>query len=136
MKKRSKKGFTLAELLIVVAIIGVLVAIMFPVFGAQLNKARLAADLANVRAAYSEEVANAMLGTATDITASTSGVGEDGKITIQKSALTDVLKYATATDLTVNTTEHTVKLEYKGYEGSFEYDEDVTIAETPVTPGP
>ncbi len=54
MKIREKKGFTLAELLIVVAIIAVLVAIAIPVFTAQLEKAREATDLANVRSAYAE----------------------------------------------------------------------------------
>lgn len=51
---RNKKGFTLAELLIVVAIIAVLVAIAIPVFTAQLEKSREATDLANVRSAYAE----------------------------------------------------------------------------------
>ena len=51
-KKLNKKGFTLAELLIVVAIIGVLVAISIPIFTAQLEKAREATDLANLRSAY------------------------------------------------------------------------------------
>ena len=47
--KNSKRGFTLAELLIVVAIIAVLVAVAIPVFTAQLNKAKYATDLANIR---------------------------------------------------------------------------------------
>lgn len=38
--KISRKGFTLAELLIVVAIIAVLVAVAIPVFGSQLEKSR------------------------------------------------------------------------------------------------
>ena len=46
-----KKGFTLAELLIVVAIIAVLVAVSIPVFTNQLEKAREATDAANIRAA-------------------------------------------------------------------------------------
>ena len=53
MKKirTSKKGFTLAELLIVVAIIGVLVGISIPIFTSQLEKSREATDVANLRAA-------------------------------------------------------------------------------------
>lgn len=60
MKKtlHNKKGFTLAELLIVVAIIAVLVAIAIPIFTAQLEKAREATDAANIRAAYAEVSAN------------------------------------------------------------------------------
>ena len=51
---RNKKGFTLSELLIVVAIIGVLVAISIPIFTSQLHKAEVATDWANVRAYYAE----------------------------------------------------------------------------------
>ena len=51
-KFKSQKGFTLAELLVVVAIIAVLVAVAIPVFSAQLKKARLAVDEANIREAY------------------------------------------------------------------------------------
>ena len=58
-KKLNKKGFTLAELLVVVAIIGVLVAISIPIFTSQLEKAKEATDAANFRAAYAEaQVAN------------------------------------------------------------------------------
>ena len=50
--KLNKKGFTLAELLIVVAIIAVLVAVSIPIFTSQLEKSREATDAANLRAAY------------------------------------------------------------------------------------
>lgn len=53
-KKLNKKGFTLAELLVVVAIIGVLVAISIPIFTSQLEKSRDAVTASNVRAAYAE----------------------------------------------------------------------------------
>ena len=58
MKKimKNKKGFTMAELLIVVAIIAVLVAIAIPVFTAQLEKSREATDQANIRSAYAEVI--------------------------------------------------------------------------------
>lgn len=54
MKRLNKKGFTLAELLIVVAIIAVLVAISIPIFTAQLEKSRDAVTLSNIRAAYAQ----------------------------------------------------------------------------------
>ena len=54
--KKNNKGFTLAELLIVVAIIAVLVAIAIPVFTTQLEKSREATDLANLRSAYAEQM--------------------------------------------------------------------------------
>ena len=53
-KMHDKKGFTLAELLIVVAIIAVLVAVAIPVFNTQLTKSRQATALANLRSAYAE----------------------------------------------------------------------------------
>ncbi len=51
---QSERGFTLAELLIVVAIIGVLTAVAIPVFTSQLEKSREATDLANVRSAFAD----------------------------------------------------------------------------------
>ena len=57
----SKKGFTLAELLVVVAIIGILVSVSIPIFTAQLEKSREATDLANLRSAYAAAVYNAQM---------------------------------------------------------------------------
>ncbi|MDD5802937.1 type IV pilin protein [Blautia sp. HCP3S3_H10_1] len=51
---RKNRGFTLAELLIVVAIISALVAISIPIFSSQLHKAKVATDWANLRSYYAE----------------------------------------------------------------------------------
>ena len=71
-KFTNKKGFTLMEMLIVVAIIAVLVAIAIPTFSGQLEKARQATDIANIRVAYAEATVNALesangTGTATSV---------------------------------------------------------------------
>jgi prepilin-type N-terminal cleavage/methylation domain-containing protein len=67
MRRRMKndKGFTLAELLIVVAIIAVLVAVSIPIFSAQLEKAREATDVANFRAAKAAFIVALLDGTMT-----------------------------------------------------------------------
>ena len=54
----SRSAFTLAELLIVVAIIGILVAVSIPVFTTQLEKAKENTDIANLRAAKAAAVAH------------------------------------------------------------------------------
>ena len=52
MKKlMNKKGFTLMEMLIVVAIIVILVAIAIPTFSSSLDDAKAATDAANLRGA-------------------------------------------------------------------------------------
>ena len=59
MKKlmKNKKGFTLMEMLIVIAIIVILVAIAVPTFTSQLGKANQAANDANFRAAKAQAAA-------------------------------------------------------------------------------
>ena len=78
--KENKKGFTLAELLIVVAIIAVLVAISIPIFNSQLEKSREATDMANIRAAYAE-VQAAALAEETTGNATVTGTGNSVVVT-------------------------------------------------------
>lgn len=49
MKKNNKKGFTLVELVIVVAVMAILVAIAIPTVGAITNKAKTAVDNSNAK---------------------------------------------------------------------------------------
>ena len=72
MKRNNNKGFTLAELLIVVAIIAVLVAIAIPVFTSQLEKSREATDTANIRSKYAEVMTQILTDDKTDLTAEVS----------------------------------------------------------------
>ncbi|WP_295579330.1 type II secretion system protein [uncultured Oscillibacter sp.] len=120
--RKNKKGFTLAELLVVVAIIGVLVAVSIPVFGSALEKANNARDLANVRAAYAELLLDKM-------TDQDFGSG-DPKITIALSDIVD--KAGIATDRKTNVKYSggaggTISIEKAG---SFKVDNDVTITTT------
>ncbi len=115
MKKMNKKGFTLAELLIVVAIIAVLVAIAIPVFNAQLEKSREATDIANVRSAYAEVVAtylaenSAAQATVTPTQKQASWQGQAGKLAVQvdgtESFITYSAKLATEGSYTVSITD-------------------------------
>lgn len=51
-KFTNKKGFTLMEMLIVVAIIAILIAVAIPTFNNALNKAKVGTDTANIRSGY------------------------------------------------------------------------------------
>ncbi len=52
MKKRNKKGFTLIELVVVIAILGILAAILVPVISGFIETANQATDNANARLVY------------------------------------------------------------------------------------
>lgn len=49
MKKQVKKGFTIVELVIVIAVIAILAAVLIPTFSSLIQKARLSADTQAVR---------------------------------------------------------------------------------------
>lgn len=61
-KFRNQKGFTLIEMLIVVAIIAILIAVSIPLVGNALDKTRHATDAANERAAKAEILLQYMAG--------------------------------------------------------------------------
>lgn len=60
-RKRNKKGFTLAELLIVVAIIAILVAIAIPAFSNSLKQAKIGVEQANARSTHGQAMTSYMV---------------------------------------------------------------------------
>ena len=111
MKKlKNSKGFTLMEMLIVVAIIAILVAIAIPTFTKQLEKAREATDMANLRSAYAEVMAAAL----------TSGDEADGTI-----GNTGVVKAGNVFSKTVEATQ-----KQAGWEGDDPVIGSVTVSKT------
>lgn len=66
-KLRKSGGFTLVEMLIVVAIIAILVVVSIPLVGNSLDKARTAADDANERAAKAAALTEYMLSETTPV---------------------------------------------------------------------
>ena len=60
MNKMNKKGFTLIEMLVVIAIIAVLVSIIVPVVGNSTTKAAAATNAANLRSVMAEVAAKHM----------------------------------------------------------------------------
>ncbi len=77
MRKRfqsNRKGFTLAELLIVVAIIAVVIAIAIPIINKQLEKSREAADIYTMRQAASAAIELYYAGVKDSATAQAAGM--------------------------------------------------------------
>lgn len=101
MKRLNKKGFTLAELLIVIAIIAILIAIAIPAFSASLRSARLAVDHSNIRAMYAV-LRTAELTNSVDDASSATGalVGGDTDITVYLKKDGTVVSYSGTGDYT------------------------------------
>lgn len=58
MKKMNKKGFTIVELVIVIAVIAILAAVMIPTFSGVVGKAQASANLQKARNAYAQYTAD------------------------------------------------------------------------------
>ena len=97
--RKNEKGFTLAELLIVVAIIGVLVAISIPIFTSQLEKSRDAVTLANLRAAYAEAQAEYLTANGKDSSTTENGQTVTYDATAQTVTVSKVASKGTADGL-------------------------------------
>lgn len=60
MKKMNKKGFTIVELVIVIAVIAILAAVLIPTFSGIVEKANYSAALQQATNAFKEAYANAL----------------------------------------------------------------------------
>lgn len=101
MKRNNKKGFTIVELVIVIAVIAILAAVLIPTFSNVIEKANLSSDQQAARNAYVAYVADQdgdKIGPATSATYKY--VGKNFVITIKDEAVvtTDKAKKETFTD--------------------------------------
>ena len=78
MKRNNKKGFTIVELVIVIAVIAILAAVMIPTFGGIIKKANLSSVQQAATSAYKEAYALAISdGEIKDLDANDNVTGED-----------------------------------------------------------
>ena len=80
MKKLNKKGFTLIEMLVVIAIIAILVAIVVPTVTSATGKSKAATDAANLRSALAEATILALNGDDVPEDAASYGVPATSKL--------------------------------------------------------
>ncbi|MGY3725415.1 prepilin-type N-terminal cleavage/methylation domain-containing protein [Granulicatella balaenopterae] len=92
--KDRQNGFTIAELLITVAIIGGLVAISIPIISGQLKKSRAAVDAANVRSAKAAAVSDYLV----DCITSEETYYYDASQGVVKDSADDIKAYGKSTD--------------------------------------
>lgn len=103
MKKlTNKKGFTLIEMLVVIAIIAVLVAIIIPVVSSATTKAAAATDAANMRSLKAEIVTAYLSDGAGDGKAISLGTAADGKQSVTLN--TSKIKYPAMKEFKVGDT--------------------------------
>lgn len=78
MKKMNNKGFSLVELIVVIAIMAVLVGVLAPQFIKYVESSRRSTDISNaqnIQSAVLADIANGVLTTGSSLTLTTSGTG-------------------------------------------------------------
>ena len=77
--KKNKKGFTIIELVIVIAVIAILAAVLIPTFTTVVNKSHESNALSRAKAAYTEILASNAGGSPSDFSGAGIEVRENGK---------------------------------------------------------
>ena len=90
MKKMNRKGFTIVELVIVIAVIAILAAVLIPTFSGIVEKAQESAEVQKVTNEYKEAYAEALLDNNGTLPDSLTGVNFTFALTIDDGAVTDV----------------------------------------------
>lgn len=125
--KKNEKGFTLMEMLIVVAIIAVLVAIAIPTFNSSLNKAKVATDQANIRAGYASAMVQVLAGDMTEPTQNDKYyLLKDGSVSKADTAPTDAYTCQGAPTAAVDIAGQSVAAWSKGHYVTYTYDKKTT----------
>lgn len=102
MKKMNKKGFTIVELVIVIAVIAILAAVLIPTFSGIVEKANKSAALQEAKNCYTEMYADDLY----------DGV-IDGKGTGAEGAVVKPAGYAADENVTYNADGEGAKFTYK-----------------------
>ena len=135
MKKNNRKGFTIVELVIVIAVIAILAGVLIPTFSGIVKKAQYSAAQQAATNAYKEAYALALAGDGIIYTPA-SGEGTTAK---NEETITDVEGWVftfkdTATGVEVNVDScpaKYTKYAFKWSDGNINVDESAT---TPATP--
>ena len=113
--KKNRKGFTIVELVIVIAVIGILATVLVPTFGDVITKANNAADLQEVKNAYTAYTAKQAdkAGYTDNIIIKVDGVyyqvtngsvvNEDGELVVATGMTADTTKYWDAASNSIQT---------------------------------
>lgn len=132
-KFTNKKGFTLMEMLIVVAIIAILIAIAIPTFNNALNKAKVGTDTANIRSGYAAAKVELLTGNLTAETTYT--LCDDGSVKATGGAGTDYVTKGNNEDGKANVTiGENANITWKvGAKITYKVNPNGTITITPAT---
>ena len=129
MKKMNKKGFTLIEMLVVIAIIAVLVSIIIPTVSSATDKAGAATNAANLRSVVAEATTK-MLSSDSSATGNVQLTFTNGKVSAI--AVRDNAPYSAKTGAVEKNTPITLTYTeadgFKAYYGTYSLEEFSKVA--------
>ena len=133
MKKSNKKGFTLVELIVVIAIMAILAAVLVPTVTSKIKDANKSAADSSCSALANSIQADVMSALAAD---NNKCVGQHGTITIKDNKIelgTDIASGDSKIKISLadNTT---IKIEHDDYKTEWYYTVDINAKVTKVTP--